>query len=118
MWDALTGAELQQLDGYTPTVTSVAFSHDGTHIVSGSNDNSIRVWNRTHHSVLWTTTKDGWILSLPGQDYLMWMPQGIHEVIHHPYETLIISQKGYAYIDFQDCNLGTKWAKCYKPSLV
>ena len=36
VWDALTGAELQQLNGCTGWVYSVAFSYDGTHIVSGS----------------------------------------------------------------------------------
>ena len=124
---------------------SVAFSHDGTHIVSGSGDISVRVWdaitgaallqlnghivsrsdvtpiwiwNEMCHSVLWFSTIDGWILSLPGQDRLVWIPQGIREVMYHPYNSLIISQKGYAHIDFQDCNLGTKWAECYKPLLV
>ena len=58
---------------------------------------------------------DGWIVS-PGQDYLVWIPHGIREVIHHPYNTLIISQKGYAHIGFQGCDVGTKWAECYKYS--
>ena len=35
VWDALTGAELHQLNGHTNRVNSVAFSHDSTHIVSG-----------------------------------------------------------------------------------
>ena len=34
VWDASTGAELQQLNGHTHWVTSVVFSHDGTSIVS------------------------------------------------------------------------------------
>jgi len=71
-----------------------------------------------HHEVFWTSIKDGWILSDPGQDHLMWIPQGIREVIHYPHNTLIISQNGYAHIDFQNCNLGTKWAKCYNKFLV
>ena len=36
VWDASTGAALQQLNGHTDIVRSVAFSHDGIHIVSGS----------------------------------------------------------------------------------
>jgi len=35
------------LHGHTDPVTSVAYSPDGTHIVSGSWDNTIRVWNAT-----------------------------------------------------------------------
>ena len=45
MWDASTGAALQLLNGHTDWVTSVAFSHDGIHIVSGSYDTSLRVWD-------------------------------------------------------------------------
>ena len=43
VWDASTGAELQQLNGHTGWVNSVAFSHDGFRIVSGSDDKSVRV---------------------------------------------------------------------------
>ena len=127
VWDASTGAELQQLNGHSQAVNSVAFSHDGNHIVSGSEDRSVRVWdasditfiwNRKHHGVLWISTVDGWIVSLPDKNRLLWMPQGIREVLYHPYNTLIISQQGYAHVDFQGCNVGTKWAECYKPLCV
>ncbi|KAJ6538178.1 quinon protein alcohol dehydrogenase-like superfamily, partial [Mycena vulgaris] len=33
------------LRGHLDSVTSVAYSPDGTHIVSGSNDNTVRVWD-------------------------------------------------------------------------
>jgi len=146
VWDASTGAELQQFNGHTDRVNAVAFSHDGIHIVSGSNDNSVRVWdsstdaalqqlndhthivsdfndsslwvrNRIYHGCLWTPKVDGWIISLPGQDRLVWIPQGIREVIYHPHNTLIISRNGNAHIDFKGCNIGTKWVECYKPLL-
>ncbi|EDR06536.1 uncharacterized protein LACBIDRAFT_389232 [Laccaria bicolor S238N-H82] len=45
LWDALTGAELKVLEGHTDYVWSVAFSTDGTCIVSGSADYSVRVWD-------------------------------------------------------------------------
>ena len=142
VWDASTGAALQHLSGHTGSVNSVAFSHNDMHIVSGSCDKSVRVWdaskgaalqqpnghivsdseatsiwiwNEMCHDILWTSTMDGWILSLPLQDRLMWIPQGICNVLHHPYNSLIISEVGYAHIDFQGCNLGTKWVECYKP---
>ena len=117
-----------QLTGHTRGVYSVAFSQNNFHIVSGSDDNSVRVWdaalqqlnghiasdsevtsiwawNEMHHGVLWNSTMDGWIVSLPIQERLMWIPQAIRNVIHHPYNSLIISQAGYAHIDFQGCNL-------------
>ena len=142
VWDASTGAALQQLNGHTGSVNSVAFSHNGIHIVSGSSDKSVRmwegstgtalqhlndhivtssdvtsiwIWNEMHQGVLWNSYMDGWIISLPGQDRLMWIPQAIREVLLHPYNIFIISQEGYAHINFQDCNIGTKWMECYKP---
>jgi len=45
VWDASTGKELNVLNGHTSSVTSVAFSTDGTRIVSGSEDKSVRVWD-------------------------------------------------------------------------
>ena len=142
VWDASTGAALQQLNGHTDYVKSVAFSHDGIYIVSGSSDKSVQVWeiskgaamqqlnhhivsdsevasiwkwNEMHHGVLWISNMDGWIVSLSIQDRLMWIPQSIHEVICYPYNSFVISQAGYAHIDFLNCNLGTKWVECYKP---
>ena len=38
-------AELNVLDGHMQPVRSIAFSTDGTCIVSGSNDNSVWVWD-------------------------------------------------------------------------
>ncbi|EDR10450.1 mycorrhiza-induced NACHT/WD-repeat protein [Laccaria bicolor S238N-H82] len=45
VWDASTGAELKVLNGHMKAVNSVAFSTDGTRIVSGSYDKSVRVWD-------------------------------------------------------------------------
>jgi WD40 repeat protein len=37
--------EVASLAGYTRVVSSVAFSPDGQNIVSGSNDNLVKVWS-------------------------------------------------------------------------
>jgi WD40 repeat protein len=54
VWDARTGeAVLKPIKGHTDSVTSVAFSPDGAHIVSGSDDKTIHVWDaRTGEAVL------------------------------------------------------------------
>ena len=44
VWDAVTGRWIASFGGHADTVTSVAFSPDGTLIVSGSLDETARVW--------------------------------------------------------------------------
>ena len=44
-WDAITGMALMALEGHTKSVTSVAFSPDGSAIASGSADLTTRLWD-------------------------------------------------------------------------
>ncbi len=44
LWDAHTGELLQELEGHRREVRGAAFSPDGTLIVSGSTDGTIRLW--------------------------------------------------------------------------
>jgi WD40 repeat protein len=44
--DANTGAAfVQPLEGHTNAITSVAYSPNGQHIISGSRDKTIRIWD-------------------------------------------------------------------------
>jgi WD40 repeat protein len=45
LWDPSTGRTLRTLTGHTKTVTSVAFSADGTALVSGSADKTLKLWD-------------------------------------------------------------------------
>ena len=46
MWDAVSGeCVLGPLEGHTGWVNSVSFSGDGSRIVSGSGDKTVRVWD-------------------------------------------------------------------------
>jgi len=45
IFDALTGSQTAVLSGHTEYVTSLAFSLDGTLLVSGSKDNTIKLWD-------------------------------------------------------------------------
>ncbi len=44
VWDAATGQEKLALKGHTSRLTSVAFSTDGTRIVSASHDGTVKIW--------------------------------------------------------------------------
>ena len=50
-WDAAMGKELNVLNGHTGSVNSVAFSTDGTWIVSGSWDTSGGMRRRARNSM-------------------------------------------------------------------
>src|SRR6185503_14064641 len=45
LWDVQTGALQRTLIGHQGSVYSIAFSPDGSTIVSGSNDDTIKFWN-------------------------------------------------------------------------
>jgi WD40 repeat protein len=45
VWDAVTGQALYTLKGHTGVVCGVAFSPDGTRLVSASADSTIKVWD-------------------------------------------------------------------------
>jgi WD40 repeat protein len=45
MWNSNTGELKRVLEGHPDAVECVAFSPDGTRVMSGSRDTSVRVWN-------------------------------------------------------------------------
>jgi WD40 repeat protein len=44
LWDLASGKELRQFRGHTAPVLSLALSADGRFLVSGSADNTMRLW--------------------------------------------------------------------------
>ena len=69
--DARTGNQLRSFPGHTGLVWAVAPSPDGRHLLSGSNDQTVRVWD---------PGRDEPLLSLffAGDDWVAWTPEGYY----------------------------------------
>ena len=81
--NAMTGITTSVLSGHTAMICSLAFSPDGTLLVSESDDNSIKVWDiqtggvvRTFGEVVRAPTVDGPFLLLPSSLPLSFSPDG------------------------------------------
>jgi WD40 repeat protein len=106
-----TGVVLNVLKGHTGSVFSVAFSSDSTQIVSGSRDESVRVWDVS--MIVWNWANKNWIISSQGQNHLMWVPQ--EAKLAQSYNILIISCSDFATVDFHQSMIGVDWVHCYTP---
>jgi hypothetical protein len=61
----------------------------------------------------WHLADSNWIISSQEQNRLMWVPQAAG--LPTPFNTLIISQSGFAAVDFHQCMIGVDWVHCYTP---
>lgn len=112
VWDASISVELNALNGYTDVALSVALSSDGTPIVSGSLDNSVRMGAMKS----WMSTPNNWIISLPYSKRLLWLPPDLKQVLCHSHHLLTISPAVSASVSFINSKVGAEWAECYVPS--
>jgi dynein assembly factor with WDR repeat domains 1 len=44
VWNTDTGAQVQVLEGHTDDIFSCAFNYEGDTIITGSKDNTCRIW--------------------------------------------------------------------------
>ena len=62
LWDARDGRRLGGLEGHTDSVLSARFSRDGERLLTGSYDNTARLWN----------LRDGTSKAFRGHDWWVW----------------------------------------------
>jgi WD40 repeat protein len=64
LWDANKGILLRSFVGHEDFIMSAAFSPDSRRIVSGSNDQTVRVWNVADGSEVLRLSIDEWVLKV------------------------------------------------------
>jgi len=116
VWDSSTGEVQNVLEGHTNLVSSVAFSPDGRHIASGSEDNSVGVSNMFLKRLAPSYIREklvgfryehehtGWLLSPHGKEYLMFVP--LDERLPDATNILTIPHSLTAHVNFTRSTLG------------
>lgn len=61
----------------------------------------------------WNLEDNNWIVSSQGQDLYMWVPPDTNLI--QGFNTIIISDFGYATVDFNQSMIGDDWVHCYTP---
>jgi len=108
--------------GHMHQVRSVAFSPDGQHIVSGSNDCAIRLWNTMPVTAESETTgqvdftaqsmmnDDGWICG-SNNELLMWIPPAHRTGLHRP-SNVWVAAEHETRLDLSTFKHGISWSTC------
>ena len=124
--------------GPTDTVNSIAFSPDGIHIVSASNDQTIQVWDALTDDVATVNSplislhppslslhfhsniflmanfifkQDGWITAFNVPFF--WISPQFHVQFPYPHNSLVIGPYGTTSIDNCCICIGNTWSNCY-----
>ncbi|KAL5631620.1 hypothetical protein ACGC1H_007219 [Rhizoctonia solani] len=125
IWNIGTGQRvLGPLTWHTSTICSITFSPDDTRVVSGSQDQTIRVTDIQKNPALtpgsspddfgeWVLRKDGWVVD-DSSKLLVWIPPNLRTSLMFPRTKLLISRRGQLRLNFEGAYIGESWAKCYR----
>lgn len=121
-------------EGHTGIVESVAYSPDGSLLVSSSDNGEIRIWNASTSETLvpmdqdqlntssnielskLASDKDGWIRGAH-DELLLWVPLDIRATLcFFPNIAIINNKKGFSTaLDFSSSAQGERWHECFHP---
>ncbi|KAG2073283.1 hypothetical protein BDR04DRAFT_948155, partial [Suillus decipiens] len=116
LWDAGTGEAVgEPLRGHTSLVLSVSFSPDGTRIVTGSHDKTVRLERASHDddssAPFCLNWDSGWVVG-PKHQLLFWVPHASRNLfLYNPATTLVIPRGGPG-LDLSRMAHGQYWKKC------
>ncbi|MBV8678774.1 MAG: caspase family protein, partial [Planctomycetaceae bacterium] len=71
LFDTRSGMQVRKFQGHTGTVWAVAPSPDGRHLLSASNDMTLRIWDPDRAEPLLS-------LFVAGDDWIAWTPEGYY----------------------------------------
>lgn len=91
LWDVGRDTDLQTLVGHTANVTAVAMTPDGRHIVSGSQDGIVKVWERA------TGREIASFMALGHEDYVTVTPDQYYRASSRRVKGVAFRVKGQLY---------------------
>ncbi|KZP18434.1 hypothetical protein FIBSPDRAFT_745360, partial [Athelia psychrophila] len=103
-------------EGHTGTVRSVAFSPNGKHIVSGSDDKTIQIFDMASSSSLQefkTSSRlvNGWMQNSP-TELLFWVPPAYRIGLWRP-NSIVVIGRHTTRLDLTQFVHGRDWAQCH-----
>jgi WD40 repeat protein len=124
IWNVRTGDRVRgPWDVHKDAVTHLAFSPDGSTLVSSSKDGTIGFWDASdlHERVQGSkptgglpdafSIEDGWAMGESGE-LLFWIPPELRTGMWRPKNTKVISPGPTAKLDYTRFKYGRDWAEC------
>jgi len=126
LWQAATGTRISEVPGYPGSICAMAFSADGSSLISCSSDTMIRIWDveaalslssstsdDLATKLAYTKLKDGWLLGSSGE-LLLWVPEEYRDYLHIPPYTNVTGQRRVSVMPGSgNVFRGENWTSCW-----